>query len=158
MVFPTDFTMFWGQLFCSGAQNSEVNSHSSSQKPDPPEFTTSKNTAFTIRPNSQVHKKHVFLQFQSCVKTGHSTHCMCVRNTVPFHKNEKGFPCGSAGKESTYSAGNLGLIPGLGRSPGEGKNYLLQYSSLENSRILYSPWGHKEADMTEWLSSTKASL
>ena len=44
-----------------------------------------------------------------------------------------GFPCGSAGKESDYMAGDMGLIPGLGRSPGEGKGYPLQYSSLENS-------------------------
>ena len=44
-----------------------------------------------------------------------------------------GFPCGSAGKESTCNVEDLGLIPGLGRSPGEGKNYLLQYSGLENS-------------------------
>ena len=47
--------------------------------------------------------------------------------------NNMGFHCGSAGKESTCSAGDLGLIPGLGRSPGEGKGYPLQYSSLENS-------------------------
>ena len=39
----------------------------------------------------------------------------------------------SAGKESTCKAGNLGSIPGLGRSPGEGKDYPLQYSGLENS-------------------------
>ena len=45
----------------------------------------------------------------------------------------QGFPCGSAGKESTCTAGDLGLIPGLGRSPGEGKGYPLQYSGLENS-------------------------
>ena len=44
-----------------------------------------------------------------------------------------GFPCGSAGKESTCNAGDLGLIPGLGISPGEGKGYPLQYSGLENS-------------------------
>ena len=44
-----------------------------------------------------------------------------------------GFPCGSAGKESAYNAGDLGLIPGLGRSPGEGKGYPLQYSGLKNS-------------------------
>jgi len=44
-----------------------------------------------------------------------------------------GFPCGSAGKESVHNAGDLGSIPGLGRSPGEGKGYLLQYSGLENS-------------------------
>ena len=44
-----------------------------------------------------------------------------------------GFPCGSAGKESTYNVGHLGSIPGLGRSLGEGKGYLLHYSGLENS-------------------------
>ena len=44
-----------------------------------------------------------------------------------------GFPAGSAGKESSHNAGDLGSIPGLGRAPGEGKGYLLQYSGLENS-------------------------
>ena len=43
------------------------------------------------------------------------------------------FPFGSAGKESTCNVGDLGSIPGLGRSPGEGKGYPLQYSGLENS-------------------------
>ena len=41
--------------------------------------------------------------------------------------------CGSAGKESACNAGDLGLITGLGWSPGEGKGYPLQYSGLENS-------------------------
>ena len=45
----------------------------------------------------------------------------------------KGFPCGSAGKESTCDAGDLGSIPGLGRSLEEGKGYPFQYSGLENS-------------------------
>ena len=45
----------------------------------------------------------------------------------------KGFPGGSAGKESACNVGDLGLIPGLGRSPGEGKGYPLQYTGLENS-------------------------
>ena len=45
----------------------------------------------------------------------------------------KEIPGGSAGKESACNAGDLGLIPGLGRSPGEGKSYPLQYSGLENS-------------------------
>ena len=45
----------------------------------------------------------------------------------------KDFPCGSAGKESACNVGDLRLIPGLGRSPGEGKGYPLQYSGLENS-------------------------
>ena len=44
-----------------------------------------------------------------------------------------GFPCGSAGKESACNAGDLGSIPGLGRSPGEGIGYPLQYSGLGNS-------------------------
>ena len=61
-------------------------------------------------------------------------------------------------KESACNAGDLGLIPGLGRSPGEGKGYPLQYSGLENphgqrSLAGYSPWGHKESDTTEWLST-----
>ena len=43
-----------------------------------------------------------------------------------------GFPSGSDGKESACSAGDLGLIPGLGRSPGEGSDYPLQYSCLED--------------------------
>ena len=42
-------------------------------------------------------------------------------------------PCGSAGKESAHNIGDLGSIPGLERSPGEGKGYPLQYSGLENS-------------------------
>ena len=44
-----------------------------------------------------------------------------------------GFPCGSAGKESACNEGDLGSIPGLERSSGEGKAYPLQYSGLENS-------------------------
>ena len=43
------------------------------------------------------------------------------------------FACGSAGKESACNVGDLGSIPGLGRSPGEGKGFPLQYSGLENS-------------------------
>ena len=62
-----------------------------------------------------------------------------------------GFPCGSAGKKSAYNAGNLGSILVLGRSPGEGKGYSLQYSGQENS-MDYTPWGWKESDTIEWLS------
>ena len=43
------------------------------------------------------------------------------------------FPHGSDGKESSCNVGDLGSIPGLGKSPGEGKGYPLQYSCLENS-------------------------
>ena len=63
-----------------------------------------------------------------------------------------GFPGDSDGKQSACNAGDLVSIPGLGRSPGEGKSYpLLQYSGLENS-MDYSPWGRKELAMTEQLS------
>ena len=44
------------------------------------------------------------------------------------------------------------MIPGLGRSSGEGKGYPLQYSNLENSMDWQSPWGGKELDTTEQLS------
>ena len=51
-----------------------------------------------------------------------------------------GFSYGSAGKESTCNAGDLALIPGLGRSPGEGKGYQLQHSGLENSMQCTVHW------------------
>ena len=64
------------------------------------------------------------------------------------------FPGGSAIKNPLGNAGDArdtGSIPGSGRSPGEGNGYPLQYSCLENStdREAYSPWDHKESDMTE---------
>ena len=52
---------------------------------------------------------------------------------LKFPLESLGFPSGSAGKQSTCNAEDLGLTPGLGRSPGEGKGYSLQYSGLENS-------------------------
>ena len=60
------------------------------------------------------------------------------------------FPDSPAGKESACNVGDLGSIPGLGRSPGEGNGYALQYSGLENSTDC--TWGCKESDMTEQLS------
>ena len=67
-----------------------------------------------------------------------------------------GFPGGSEIKVSACNVGDLGLIPGLGRSPGEGNGNPLKYSCLENpmdrgSLVGYSPWGHKESDTTERL-------
>ena len=47
--------------------------------------------------------------------------------------DREGFPCGLVGKESARNAGDLSSILGLGRCPGEGKGYSLQYSGLENS-------------------------
>ena len=62
-----------------------------------------------------------------------------------------GFPGGSAGKESTRNAGDLGSIPGFGKSPGEGKSYPLQASILAWRIPWTSPWGCKESDTTERL-------
>ena len=67
---------------------------------------------------------------------------------------------GSDGKEFTCNVEDLGSSPGLGRSPGGGHDNPVQYSFLENShgqRSLagYSPWGYKELDMTEWLSTAQ---
>ena len=74
-----------------------------------------------------------------------------------------GFPSGSDGKQSACNVGYLGLIPGLGRSPGGGHGNPLQYSCLENPHGLrslagYSPWGCKESDMTELLSTAHKVL
>ena len=63
-----------------------------------------------------------------------------------------GSPGGSAGKEPAHNAGDPGWIPGLGRSPGEGKGYPLQYPDLENSMDCIVHGGHKESYMTEQLS------
>jgi len=59
-----------------------------------------------------------------------------------------GFPCGSTNKESACTAGDLSSVPGLERSPGEGKGYPLQYFGLENSMdcIVH---GVTKADTTE---------
>ena len=69
-----------------------------------------------------------------------------------------GFPGGSDGKESAYNEGDLGFIPGWGRFPGGGYGNPPQYSCLEKlhgqrSLVGYSPWSHKESDMTETLST-----
>ena len=82
---------------------------------------------------------------------------------MKFGDQYRGFPGGSDSKESTCSAGDLGSIPGLGRSPAEGHGNPLQYSCLENphgQRNLagYSPWGCKELDMTEQLSTSTGSM
>ena len=60
-----------------------------------------------------------------------------------------GFSGGSAGNESSHIVGDLGLIPGLGRSPGEGNSYPLQYSGLENSTDFIP---HHIAENRTWLS------
>ena len=75
-------------------------------------------------------------------------------------KGSWGFLDSSGGKESACNAGDPGSISGSGRSPGEGHRNPLQYSCLENFHVQrslegYSPWGHKESDTTEWLSTAQ---
>ena len=60
-----------------------------------------------------------------------------------------GFPCGLAGKGSTCNVGDLGLIPGLGRSLGEKEGYPTPAFWPREFQGLYSPWSHKELHMTE---------
>ena len=66
-----------------------------------------------------------------------------------------GFFGGSVVKNLSANEGDMDSIPELGRSSGEGNDYSLQYSCLENFTEelgrLYSPWGHKESDKTEYV-------
>ena len=74
-----------------------------------------------------------------------------------------GFPHSSVGKESAYNAGDPSLIPGLGRSPGEGNGYPLLYSCLENPMDRGAWWATvhgvpKDSDMTEQLNNKNETL
>ena len=60
---------------------------------------------------------------------------MLIATLLIVANKQNGFPCGSAGKGSACSMGDLGSIPGLTRSPGEGKGYPLQYSGLKNCTV-----------------------
>ena len=101
-----------------------------------------------------------FLIFPSEAPTANMLHnLVSFPLHLPFSLPQMGQPFGgSAGKEFACNAADLGLIPGLGRSPGEGNGNPLQYSCLENPmdrgawRATYSPQGCKESDMTEWLT------
>ena len=62
---------------------------------------------------------------------------------IPSLQLLMGSPCGSAGKESACNVRDLSLIPGLGRSPGDGKGYPLQWSGLGNSMDCIVHWVSK---------------
>ena len=91
------------------------------------------------------------------------TSIVLLRGEKAFAGGDGCFPGGSDCEESACNAGDLGLIPGLGRSPGGGHGNPLQCSCLENphgqrSLAGYSPWGQKESDMTEQLSTVRYSI
>ena len=87
---------------------------------------------------------------------------MCFIERIIFQSFQwMGFPGGSDSKESACNVGDLSLIPGFGRSPGGGHGNPLQCSCLEKphgqkSLVGYSPWGCKELDTTEWLSTAQS--
>ena len=96
------------------------------------------------------HHLHCILHpsiFESQVisRTTHTSPCYCHLPVLG------GFPGGSTGQESACNTGDLGSIPGLGRSPGEGNSYPLQYSGLENPTD-YTVQGATESEVTEQLS------
>ena len=79
-----------------------------------------------------------------------------IITNIYLRLTKQGFPCSSDGKESASNAVEPSSIPGLGISPSGGLGKPLQYSCLENpygqkSLGGYSPWGHKDLDMTEQL-------
>ena len=76
---------------------------------------------------------------------------LCVSMLDCETESEKGFPGGSASKESACNAGDLGLIPGLGRFPWRRERLPTPVFWPGEFHLLYSPWGHKESDMTERL-------
>ena len=93
--------------------------------------------------------KMIFSFFFSFCHWGSVT---CISEVEILGKLE--LPRWCSGKESTYNVRDLGLIPGLGRSPRGGHGNQLQYSCLENphgkgSLVNYSPCGHKELEETE---------
>ena len=97
----------------------------------------------------------------SCL-TKHQSGC-CCEGIFLMEQTKSGFPGGSEDKESACNAGDQGSIPGLGRSPGDGSGYPLQYSCLENphgqqSLAGYSLWGCKESDTTEQLTLSFSHL
>ena len=95
-----------------------------------------------------------YLGWEEPLEKGKATHSSNLARRIPWTvwsmgpQRVVGFPGGSAGKEVTGNVGDLGSIPELGRSAGEGKGHPLQYSGLENF-MDYSPWGPKESDTTE---------
>ena len=89
-------------------------------------------------------------QAQSVVPTATGVPKRLNQGAIPMRskkKNTMGFPDSSVGKESACNAGNPGLIPGSGRSPGE---WMLPTPVPwpEEFHGLYRPWGHKESDTT----------
>ena len=109
-----------------------------------------------------VQLSHPYRTTECLLRTRHYTRFIPLIITLEFYSyyirkiHDYHSSGGSEGKESACNVGDLGSVPGSGRFPGEGSGYPLQYSCLENpmqrgSLAGSSPWGCKEAGMTEWL-------
>ena len=100
----------------------------------------------------------LYANFQQCPQLLCCSRANCTLN-YPYLAFLLGFPGGSDGKGSTCNAGDLGLIPGLGKILWRRAWQACQYSCLENphgqrSLAGYSPEGRRESDMTEQQSTT----
>ena len=107
--------------------------------------------------------KHLFKKKKNIIRIPPQISVFTRKFYLKLFSGAKGFPGGSNGKVSAHNVGDLGLIPGSGRSPGEGNGNPLQYSCLENSMdggALWanSPWGSKESETTEWLHFTSLQV
>ena len=103
-------------------------------------------------------KFNIFLHYEYRQQTTQQSYWSFVTVFYYLYLKNTGVSGGSEGEESACNVGDLGSIPGLGRSPGRGHSNPLQCSCMENphgqrSLVGYSPWGHKESDTTEWLST-----
>ena len=85
----------------------------------------------------------LLIQLRNCIS-------QCDSEKLIFKEGIFGFPSDSNGKESACSAGDLGSVPGLGRSPGEGNGNPLQYSCLENAMDRGTWWATVHGVTKSW--------
>ena len=96
---------------------------------DPIQLSKYKETVFLELLGVKDFENRTYVLKTSC----ENTYFTLINSLTQLVSLIRGFPGGSAGKESAYNAGDQGSIPGLGRSPGEGKSYPLKYSGRENN-------------------------
>ena len=154
------------QAKSTGVGNRGASSPSSALSPRENPSTCLSHTFTCVDKDTSTPQGGVRSDEMMCMKflgTVNLTHWTKERHIYSAFPSLLGFPGGSDGNEFAGNVGDLGSIPGLGRSPGGGHGNPLQYSCLENphgqrSLAGYSPWGRKESDKTEWLSTTFPSL
>ena len=100
-------------------------------------------TCIVLAPSNASPKSPFSIIFQRQITASFS---LVKKSIQVFHRwlSVKEFSC------NVGDAGDMGSIPGLGRSPGEENGNPFQYSCLGNPMVGYSPWGHKESDTTEY--------